>query len=186
MPFRSLPILIFSRADEDPNKSSGGSSPPIVVAFLCVGMFGVGIIAILGWRRQFNRLWYSPVDIPTASAPDLSLRPELWDVWVRQHVPGLLGMYEFKVEHSQLRMKFNDKSCRNPYVAQHLMGKHQTCISRRTPHNCSWLSSLPCLARHRGTSRSNIQLAYAEHHGTGMRDKQNRNCIPSRTKPLSA
>ncbi|KAJ6525858.1 hypothetical protein B0H10DRAFT_2156901 [Mycena sp. CBHHK59/15] len=73
---------------------SGGSfslsaSPPLILAFLAVGMFGVAMIGIFGWRRLTGGrtvLWTPPEDV-AQPRPGFGETPKLWDVW---SPPGLL------------------------------------------------------------------------------------------------
>jgi len=61
------------------DNSSGFSlkgSPPLILAFLAVGMFAIAMIVFFGWRRRDR--WANP---PTAPTPGVGAPPKLWDVW---------------------------------------------------------------------------------------------------------
>ncbi|KAF9043500.1 hypothetical protein BDZ89DRAFT_234857 [Hymenopellis radicata] len=57
---------------------SAASSPPLVLAFLSIGLFGAGMIGVFGWRRlQLGMVGGRGTDI----GPPSKERPKLWDLW---------------------------------------------------------------------------------------------------------
>lgn len=63
--------------------SNAASSPPLVLAFLSIGLFGAGVIGVFAWRR----LW--AVEAQRGQQTQLSDKdvlwqndaPKLWDMW---------------------------------------------------------------------------------------------------------
>lgn len=73
---------------------TANSSPPLIVAFLAIGLFLAAMLTIFGWRRMyFNRGLVTMVH-PLGGGGDLMSRreayigekPELWDFWTREPV----------------------------------------------------------------------------------------------------
>ncbi|KAF9567176.1 hypothetical protein CPC08DRAFT_703426 [Agrocybe pediades] len=71
-----------------PNPNAAGS-PPLILAFLAIGLFSAAMIVVFGWRRvQLSRGWALggfPVDgggtTTTRNEFILAQKPKLWDVW---------------------------------------------------------------------------------------------------------
>ncbi|KII87778.1 hypothetical protein PLICRDRAFT_54823 [Plicaturopsis crispa FD-325 SS-3] len=73
-----------SSGDDDGLITPPQGSPPLILAFLAVGIFGAAMIGVLGWRRfRFGRgpPLAQQADIQTRST-GLGAKPELWDVWI--------------------------------------------------------------------------------------------------------
>ncbi|KAJ6459711.1 hypothetical protein C8R47DRAFT_131457 [Mycena vitilis] len=66
--------------DSDPSDSgfSLSASPPLILAFLAVGMFAISMVVFFGWRRMTagRRAWTTPSVVVLVG--DI---PKLWDVW---------------------------------------------------------------------------------------------------------
>ncbi|KAK0220306.1 hypothetical protein IW262DRAFT_1014301 [Armillaria fumosa] len=60
---------------------SPGSSPPLILAFLAIGLFAAAMIAVFGWRR----IQFGSTAGPRAGVDErlrhLGERPKLWDLW---------------------------------------------------------------------------------------------------------
>ncbi len=57
---------------------SAASSPPLVLAFLSIGLFGAGMIGVFGWRRlQVGMVGGRGTNV----GPPSKERPKLWDLW---------------------------------------------------------------------------------------------------------
>ncbi|RDB28001.1 hypothetical protein Hypma_002195 [Hypsizygus marmoreus] len=82
--FRANSTLVASTIGHD-SIFSPGASPPLILAFLAIGLFAVSMIAIFAWRRiQYAR--GVGVQEPWAFegdrwSVDLSDTPKLWDMW---------------------------------------------------------------------------------------------------------
>jgi len=66
-------------------------SPPLIVAFLAVGLFMAAMLTIFGWRRMvFGRgIVLQPIEREDFLNPMSSYfgeKPELWDLWSRSPV----------------------------------------------------------------------------------------------------
>ncbi|KAK0203565.1 hypothetical protein DFS33DRAFT_811934 [Desarmillaria ectypa] len=63
------------------NFFSPGSSPPLILAFLAIGLFAAAMIAVFGWRRiQFGSA-AGPRAGVDGRLRHLGERPKLWDLW---------------------------------------------------------------------------------------------------------
>ncbi|KAK7044481.1 hypothetical protein R3P38DRAFT_2879003, partial [Favolaschia claudopus] len=67
-----------------PNPTDAGgftltASPPLILAFLAVGMFAISMIVFFGWRRiaAARTPW-----VPPSEAVSIGERPKIWDVWM--------------------------------------------------------------------------------------------------------
>ncbi|KAJ7315015.1 hypothetical protein DFH08DRAFT_425317 [Mycena albidolilacea] len=59
------------------------SSPPLIIAFLAVGVFAISMVTFFGWRRMTaGRVWAVPA--PTVSIGET---PKLWDIWSPRERP---------------------------------------------------------------------------------------------------
>ncbi|KAH7910127.1 hypothetical protein BJ138DRAFT_1153642 [Hygrophoropsis aurantiaca] len=62
-------------------------SPPIIVAFLAIGLFMVAMAAVFGWRRVHGNRGLLVHQVRTSRASKkpvvLGEKPELWDMWTR-------------------------------------------------------------------------------------------------------
>lgn len=74
-------------------------SPPLIVAFLAVGLFMAAMITIFGWRRMvFGRGFViQPIERDRffAMSEYFGEKPELWDLWSRSPV-GSTDQLEWK------------------------------------------------------------------------------------------
>jgi len=67
-------------------------SPPLIVAFLAVGLFMAAMLTIFGWRRVvFGRFLIQPIGGEGFHAPRMAEsfygeKPELWDLWTQSTV----------------------------------------------------------------------------------------------------
>lgn len=66
-------------------------SPPLIVAFLAVGLFMAAMLTIFGWRRMvFGRFLLQPTVVDGFYAPRMAEsygeKPELWDLWTEPSV----------------------------------------------------------------------------------------------------
>ncbi|KAJ7104421.1 hypothetical protein B0H15DRAFT_942408 [Mycena belliarum] len=71
-----------SAPDTSTNPASTLSgSPPLIIAFLAVGIFVISMVVFLGWRRVSygRRRWVDPTDVDIAQA-SIGAPPKLWDV----------------------------------------------------------------------------------------------------------
>ncbi|KAF9446484.1 hypothetical protein P691DRAFT_803904, partial [Macrolepiota fuliginosa MF-IS2] len=79
----------------DGNDTSPIGSPPLILAFLAIGIFAAAMIAVFGWRRvhfgsfQFEgargngrRFGSTSTSDSSAEGSKLGKKPVLWDVWV--------------------------------------------------------------------------------------------------------
>jgi hypothetical protein len=64
-------------------------SPPLILAFLAIGLFAAAMIAVFGYRRiHWGRPWSVEGDVdvveraPRRRRENFGERPKLWDVWV--------------------------------------------------------------------------------------------------------
>ncbi|KAF8069108.1 hypothetical protein FPV67DRAFT_1106193 [Lyophyllum atratum] len=75
---------------------SPGASPPLILAFLAIGLFAVSMIGVFGWRRiQYSRMMAAGFQDPTwmefsvvAGRRDVGPRPKLWDMWTTVGTKG--------------------------------------------------------------------------------------------------
>ncbi|KAF8548970.1 hypothetical protein OG21DRAFT_1515699 [Imleria badia] len=68
---------------------SSGGSPPLIVAFLAIGLFIVAMLGVFIWRRmsQSRRAQHRPITTNRRPRPvSLGEKPILWDVWADPHV----------------------------------------------------------------------------------------------------
>ncbi|KAG8216837.1 hypothetical protein J3R82DRAFT_7097 [Butyriboletus roseoflavus] len=67
---------------------SSAGSPPLIVAFLSIGLFVVAMVGVFGWKRVL-RSRDDQVILPHRTHKSISLgeRPMLWDVWADPKVP---------------------------------------------------------------------------------------------------
>ncbi|PPQ92272.1 hypothetical protein CVT25_008580 [Psilocybe cyanescens] len=79
-----------SSSGADPNAQhdsfSPAGSPPLILAFLAIGLFAAAMIVVFGWRRvQFGRAWtlggIPTIDHPIPLPKILPNKPKLWDIW---------------------------------------------------------------------------------------------------------
>lgn len=70
-------------SNENTNKGlSLGGSPPLILAFLAIGLLFGAMIAVFGWRRfRLGSTWVIPEPGPRRVHEPIGKRPELWDVW---------------------------------------------------------------------------------------------------------
>ncbi len=72
-------------ANEQHSSLSPAGSPPLILAFLAIGLFTGAMVVVFGWRRVFGRsLTFG--NLPTnavARKPTFmpSAKPKLWDMW---------------------------------------------------------------------------------------------------------
>ncbi|KAJ7472170.1 hypothetical protein FB451DRAFT_315283 [Mycena latifolia] len=74
------PTNTNSDSDSTEPSFSFSSSPPLILAFLGVGMLGIAMIVFFGWRRLTagRARWIEPAEAALASFGE---PPKLWDVW---------------------------------------------------------------------------------------------------------
>jgi hypothetical protein len=89
-----------SNADDGNNGGLGVTgSPPLIVAFLAVGLFMAAMLTIFGWRRMvFGRGFViQPIERDRffAMSEYFGEEPELWDLWSRSPV-GSMDQLEWK------------------------------------------------------------------------------------------
>ncbi|KAG6915019.1 hypothetical protein DXG01_013901 [Tephrocybe rancida] len=87
------PSQTSPRGGPQPNDSpagfSPGASPPLILAFLAIGLFALSMVGVFGWRRiQVARLElrggtheWNPDERLTGTVNGLGPRPLLWDLW---------------------------------------------------------------------------------------------------------
>ena len=107
----TIPMILSTSSSQQVDLSDDGGSgnpqspvgsPPLILAFLAIGVFSVAMIAVFGWRRiqlQLGRetsLWGHPQQrrstrgIDSAGLADLKFRekPVLWEVQVEHDKEG--------------------------------------------------------------------------------------------------
>ncbi|KAG6835151.1 hypothetical protein H0H93_004402 [Arthromyces matolae] len=80
----------------NPNDSdfAAGASPPLILAFLAIGLFALSMVGVFGWRRfQFARMDLRGIPIPpewdsqdgtSKTILGTGPRPVLWDLWTNR------------------------------------------------------------------------------------------------------
>ncbi|KAF5379123.1 hypothetical protein D9615_006081 [Tricholomella constricta] len=81
-------------ADSPPTGLTSSTSPPLIIAFLAIGIFTVSIMGILGWRRtqirraltqggdaQWLEFPLGPNAAPDSDVGAFGRRPRFWDLW---------------------------------------------------------------------------------------------------------
>ncbi|KAJ7913859.1 hypothetical protein B0H13DRAFT_458984 [Mycena leptocephala] len=73
----TAPSTTPTDSDSEPGFSLS-ASPPLILAFLAVGMFAISMVVFFGWRRiaAGRTIWVPPPD-----AFSIGETPKLWDVW---------------------------------------------------------------------------------------------------------
>ncbi|KAJ7847754.1 hypothetical protein B0H14DRAFT_3675154 [Mycena olivaceomarginata] len=72
-----------TNSDSSDSGFSLSSSPPLIIAFLAVGVFAISMVTFFGWRRMTaGRVWIVPA--PTVSIGET---PKLWDIWSPRERP---------------------------------------------------------------------------------------------------
>jgi hypothetical protein len=70
-------------------------SPPLILAFLAIGLFTAAMIAVFGYRRiHWGRPWVSDVQEVVQSSrrrDDIGEKPKLWDLWATRGVTEVEG-----------------------------------------------------------------------------------------------
>lgn len=90
----SVPTTTSASGNSD-SFFGGPASPPVILVILAIVMFGVAIMAILGWRRTHSggALALSPFglellgfdrEIERKEGKAIGEKPALWDVWYDQ------------------------------------------------------------------------------------------------------
>lgn len=105
----------YSTPTDDPNGTSGDSladilsssgSPPLIVAFLAIGLFIVAMLGVFIWRRmsQSHRMQHQPItrNLRPRSVL-LGEKPILWDVWSDPHVQERPPMEATRWEYITVR-----------------------------------------------------------------------------------
>ncbi|KAF9460034.1 hypothetical protein BDZ94DRAFT_1311893 [Collybia nuda] len=74
---------------------SPGASPPLILAFLAIGLFTISMAAVFGWRRiQLGRGVLPPlyggdeIEFGERARRGHGEKPKLWDLWTDMRVPG--------------------------------------------------------------------------------------------------
>ncbi|KDR80198.1 hypothetical protein GALMADRAFT_242481 [Galerina marginata CBS 339.88] len=87
----STPTSTSSNNDNDVqqhNPFSPAGSPPLILAFLSIGLFAAAMIVVFGWRRiQFGRNSWTLGTQPNgegATGAMLLNKPQLWDLWNKE------------------------------------------------------------------------------------------------------
>src|ERR1700722_1734356 len=68
-----------------------GGSPPLILAFLAIGLFTAAMIAVFGYRRiHWGRPWTSEIQVEVDRSArrrhDFGEKPKLWDVWATRGI----------------------------------------------------------------------------------------------------
>ncbi|EGO03852.1 hypothetical protein SERLA73DRAFT_175533 [Serpula lacrymans var. lacrymans S7.3] len=85
-----------SSSDTDGNNFqlfASNGSPPLIIAFLAIGLFTVALIAVFGWRRVNGGRGLVVRQVrPARRRKEVVLgdKPELWELWTRRAVKGEL------------------------------------------------------------------------------------------------
>lgn len=60
-------------------------SPPLILAFLAIGLFGIAMVVVFGFRRIHTGRWDSIRTLGAAGmgTPLLGEKPKLWDLWTK-------------------------------------------------------------------------------------------------------
>jgi len=88
----SVGVAASTSTDNDSGALTPGGSPPLIVAFLAIGLFMAAMVAVFGWRRMtYGRgmIAHQPRGGgagPLRSLEYLGEKPELWDFWTRRPV----------------------------------------------------------------------------------------------------
>lgn len=63
---------------------SGNGSPPLILAFLAVGLFAAVMTGVLGWRRlrSGNGIYFPPETGFGPRSKDFGKEPELYEYWI--------------------------------------------------------------------------------------------------------
>jgi len=102
-----VPLILSTSSSQQVDLSDGGGSgspqspvgsPPLILAFLAIGVFSVAMIAVFGWRRiqlQLGRetgLWGHPEQRRTrgidSADSKFGEKPVLWEVQVEHDKEG--------------------------------------------------------------------------------------------------
>lgn len=81
-----------SNGDDDVGFFNSTSSPPLILAFLSIGLVAAAIIAAMGWRRTYLRHGSRGMITrrPARSAPvEVAESPKLWDLWTDAGKSGM-------------------------------------------------------------------------------------------------
>lgn len=69
---------------------TANSSPPLIVAFLAIGLFMAATIAVFGWRRMYlsrgMAIAHHGRVTPGGRGDRFGEKPKLWDLWTRDPV----------------------------------------------------------------------------------------------------
>lgn len=72
-------------ANEQHSSLSPAGSPPLILAFLAIGLFTGAMVIVFGWRRVFGRsLTFGSLPTSTVERKPtflLPAKPKLWDMW---------------------------------------------------------------------------------------------------------
>ncbi|KAJ7485697.1 hypothetical protein FB451DRAFT_63318 [Mycena latifolia] len=81
----SAPDPSSTSSDMDPTFSLS-ASPPLILAFLAVGIFAISMMIFFGWRRfaMGRTRWVDPTEVVLAAGDP----PKLWDVWCPREKAG--------------------------------------------------------------------------------------------------
>lgn len=105
----STPTPSSTSSTPDPTNTGSGSmqpgfslsaSPPLILAFLAVGVFGVTMLGFFAWRRLTGHgRWVDPPDIVR---PGFGETPKLWDVCCPReaHVAEWHGIQVRRIRYS--------------------------------------------------------------------------------------
>jgi len=65
-----------------PPAFSLGASPPLILAFLAIGLFSLSMVVLVAWKRvRMSRGWRPPEPGVISPKSPLGERPKLWDFW---------------------------------------------------------------------------------------------------------
>ncbi|KAJ6525082.1 hypothetical protein DFH09DRAFT_1329186 [Mycena vulgaris] len=106
-----------------------GASPPLILAFLAVGMFVISMLVFFGWRRLTagRRRWMDPTTTPPARFGEI---PKLWDVWSPSKQPRETGTAEWHSIQPLAATVWKD----TPLRANSDGPRHETLVAAASAH----------------------------------------------------
>lgn len=119
-----------STPTDDPNDTisdlfSSAGSPPLIVAFLAIGLFVVAMVCVFAWRRysRSRGLGDQPI-IPIRRRKSFTLgeKPMLWDVWANPKVPEKSPIGATRWENITVRLFVRSRTGRKRLISGHWGG----------------------------------------------------------------